>query len=408
MDRIIELTWCCASCGTEGILGRHKTCPECGSPREKGEMVMDGLDTDQDGDGFNDAATVTAPELLDLAEAGFDWFCTHCSSGNRGDGSECSNCGSPRYGEAKELHPDLAKPTPAKPPPPSPPMDKEPSLQKETDQAIRLGALVVLVMAIVYFATRTHDVEGAVRTMEWSRTVTVDVWTPFTEREWRHRASERVEVKPTNGSGERAGYTLVPGSCASEFYETEKYQCGVEEESYDCSTYHTETETYQGTCSKSESYSCGETCTSSGNGFAKCRPKTCTRSKNYSCTKTRTKQVRDPKTCHRTVPKYCTRPIFRDKCTYATQKWVTARTPSVSGTGKNMAWPAVTLAPLERASRSDTYTVTWAFQDGSKKDSFSRTLSEAQYLTWDVGQKTYIRVTAVGVVSDYAPAPFKD
>jgi hypothetical protein len=73
-----------------------------------------------------------------------------------------------------------------------------------------------------------------------------------------------------------------------------------------------------------------------------------------------------------------------------------------------MTWPAVTLSPLERASRSDTYTVTWAFQDGSKKDSFSRTLPEAQYLTWDVGQKTYVRVTAVGVVADYSATPFKD
>jgi hypothetical protein len=52
--------------------------------------------------------------------------------------------------------------------------------------------------------------------------------------------------------------------------------------------------------------------------------------------------------------------------------------------------------------------VTWAFQDGSKKDSFSRTLPEAQYLTWDVGQKTYVRVTAVGVVADYSATPFKD
>ena len=410
MDRIIELKWNCTSCSSKGILGRHKTCPECGSPREKGEMQMEGLDDDNDGDGFNDAATVEDPALLELANAGFDWFCTHCSSGNRGDGSQCSGCGSPRYGEKKELHPDLVVPTKSSnPPPPSPPEDEEPVHVKRDPAPFIFGALALLALIlVVFFATRTHDVVGAVSSMEWSRTVHVDAWTPFTEREWRHRASERTEVKPQNGAGERAGYTLVPGSCSSEFFETERYQCGTKEESYDCSTYHTETESYQGTCSKSESYSCGETCTSSGNGFAKCRTKTCTRSRDYSCTKTRTNRIRDPKTCHRTVPKYCTRPIFKDKCTYTSQKWGRVRSPSLSGTGKEMTWPTVTLAPLERSSRSETYTVTWSFQDGDKKDSFSRGLTEGEYSSWGVGQKTYIRVTAVGTVSDYSATPFKD
>jgi hypothetical protein len=118
--------------------------------------------------------------------------------------------------------------------------------------------------------------------------------------------------------------------------------------------------------------------------------------------------VRDPKTCHRTVPKYCTRPIFKDKCTYASQKWVRVRNPSTSGAGKGMVWPAVTLSPVERASRSATYTVTWSFQDGDKKDSFSRGLPEGEYSSWEVGQKTYIRVTAVGAVGDYSATPFKD
>jgi hypothetical protein len=73
-----------------------------------------------------------------------------------------------------------------------------------------------------------------------------------------------------------------------------------------------------------------------------------------------------------------------------------------------MAWPAVTLSPLERSSRSATYTVAWAFQDGSKKDSFSRSMSEGEYSSWEVGGKTYIRVTAVGTVNDYSANPFKD
>ena len=35
-------------------------------------------------------------------------FCSHCGSGNRGDGDRCSACGGPRYGQADEDHPDFA------------------------------------------------------------------------------------------------------------------------------------------------------------------------------------------------------------------------------------------------------------------------------------------------------------
>jgi hypothetical protein len=95
-ERIIELKWRCADCGRIN-LGRYKECPEgCGSPREKGEMLgMDGLDADDyDASGYNKAASVTDPALLALANAGADWFCSHCSAGNRGDGEKCSKCGS--------------------------------------------------------------------------------------------------------------------------------------------------------------------------------------------------------------------------------------------------------------------------------------------------------------------------
>lgn len=400
-ERTIELTWRCASCGTKGILGRHKACPECASPREKGEMNMDGLDTDVDGDGFNDAATVTAPELLDLAQAGYDWFCTHCESGNRGDGSECSNCGSPRYGEKKELHPDLLPPKPKPAPAPPPEPDEEPAQdprKRHVQGFLVFVALALFALLVGVWAFSTHDVTGTTAKMEWERKVTVDAWSPKTERAWRHRASERTEVKPVNGGGERAGYALIPGSCREEHYEDQQYQCGTREERYDCSTSHTES--YQATCQRSESYTCGETCSSQGNGFAKCRPKNCSRSVSYSCTKTR--QVKDPKTCTRDVPKYCTRPIYRDKCDYLTQEWVKVREPVLSGQGKNMAWPDVTLLALERARRSSTYGVTWTYKDKGKLDSFQRVLSESDYLGWNVGQPVYMKVTRMGTVSEFS------
>ena len=101
MSRIIELKWNCGECDTKGILGRHKRCPTCGSPREKGEMQMSGLNTDRNGDGYNDAPSVKDPELLRLARAGADWFCSHCGSGNRGDGDRARRGRRNRHGDRR-------------------------------------------------------------------------------------------------------------------------------------------------------------------------------------------------------------------------------------------------------------------------------------------------------------------
>ena len=415
MGRVIELRWDCNSCGSMGVLGRHKVCPSCGSPREQGEMRMDGLDDDKDGDGYNDAASVEDPALLELANAGFDWFCPHCRSGNRGDGRECSACGASRDGrpDGAEDVPSRAVPTrkaeddffrkQAPPPedwaPEAPPPDRS--------RWIFGGAgvlFLVFVLTVGWWASRTHDVVGAVARMEWSRTVTVEAWTPEVKREWAHRAQERVETPPVNGAGERSGFIRVPDSCREEHYDDETYQCGTREESYDCSTYHTES--YTDTCYRTESYRCGETCRDQGNGFARCSPKTCTRQQSYSCTKTR--RVRDPKTCRREVPRYCERPIYRERCGYLTQKWVGVRTPTLSGTGRDLTWPDPALGPLERSSRGGQYTVTWSYEDDGKPNSFSRGLPEAEYLSWTDGQQVYLKVTRMGTVSDFSPTPIPD
>lgn len=62
---------------------------------------MDGIGSTAPG-GYNPAASVVDPALLELATAGKDWFCTHCDSGNRGDVETCGVCGAPRYHKTAE------------------------------------------------------------------------------------------------------------------------------------------------------------------------------------------------------------------------------------------------------------------------------------------------------------------
>jgi len=447
LERIIELRWTCTSCGSKDILGRNKECPNCGSPREKGEMQMEGLNDDADGDGYNDNTSVVDPKLLSLANAGYDWFCTSCSAGNRGDGDVCSGCGASRSGDARERqvgdtaqllgstceHCRRAMVLPGRncpscgrshntprrmPATPSLGVEEEDYSPQKPNSFVRFGiaavsvGILLLVAAVVFWSTRTKVVVGEVSEMTWTRTVHVDAWTQATMRDWSDQVTLRPETPPVNGQGAQAGYALVPGSCKDEFFKNEKYACGIDVERYDCSTYHTETERYSDTCysTETERYNCGETCSSSGNGFAKCRTKTCTRTKRnaYSCTKTRTNRVRDPKTCTRDVTRYCTRPIYKERCGYQTQKWEAARAPTLSGQGREPVWPEANVGPLERSSREAKYTVKWVYTYRDRPASFDKILSEADYLGWSPGQPVWIEVNNLGMVTQYSPNPIEN
>ena len=449
MSRIIELRWTCSSCGAKDILGRHKICLSCGSPREKGEMQMDGLSSDCDGDGYNDAVSVKGRSLLELAMASADWFCTHCEKGNRGDGDTCSSCGAPRYGEKGENHPALefSRDHEGKKKPEewelTEDVECQEELAREDEDACRIrleaeqkkreevhrlareeaeweveqearrlkqkrregltrmfmiagGVLAVLgVVFFIFWGMQTHSVQGTVTQMSWVHNTHRWSWTQIYKENWRSNLSERSEILPVNGQGERAGIGIV--SCYQKHHHYEEYQCGTKEESYDCSTSHTES--YQGTCSKSESYTCGETCRDNGNGFATCSPKTCTRQVSYSCTKTRT--VRDPKTCHRTVPKICERSIEKPWCSYKTQEWRKVETQTASGRGEeDLYWKDINLGPLDKSTRSFKYAVIVEYTDKDRQFHYEQKCdSLSDYKSWDEGESVTLHKRNFGWIS---------
>ena len=468
MSRTIELRWDCLECDTKGIRGRHKQCQNCGSPRGKAEMRMP-IPPDNDGDGQVGAETVTDPELLKLARAGADWFCRHCNAGNRGNQDRCYTCGAPRYGDAEENHPDKRFSTDhlgfttqkeREPAPGVGPVDDEGERQRresrraaclkanlaaqkqareltkekrekrrreeaewEAEQAERRriveknhrfavmgGSVFAALLALMigygcWWASQTHPVEGTVAKSTWTQTVHIDTWTDTTVRKWEDSTREITEKKPINGSGARAGMEKVLSSCREEHHHYEQYQCGTKEEAYECGS----NESYQGTCSKSESYSCGETCRDNGNGFATCSPKTCSRQVSYSCTKTRFVS----KTCHRTVPKYCDRSIEETKCTYRTQEWRHSRNVPNSGTGPKTTWADPKLGVLEKSRRSAKYLVLVEYTDQGKKDNYKHKPStESSYQKWaTTGQDkkpVHLLINNLGGVSDLSLTPFPE
>ena len=262
-----------------------------------------------------------------------------------------------------------------------------------------VSTLFVLFTGALWWALATHEVEGEVTAMTWTHVTHLDQWTPKTVSGFAHETTERRETKPKAGVGERAGMQKVPLSCRQKHHHYEQYQCGTRQEDYDCSTSHTES--YSDTCSRSESYNCGETCRDNGNGFATCYPKTCSKQVSYSCTKTRT--VRDPKTCTRTVPKYCDRSIERLYCNYTTQVWKEVKAEVARGQGpEDLYFKDMQADELSRIRHTSDYTVQIAYP--CKKEAGcvyeAKPKLTSVYRSWTVGEAPTLVVRNIGNIKE--------
>lgn len=343
MSWTVELTWNCSSCDSRNILGRHKTCPKCGSPREKGEMQMN-----ESGVGL---PAVTDANLLAIANAGPDWFCTHCDAGNSNKARACAKCGAVRNSNANRAETkqaDTARPAQA------------------WGARVVVGGMALAFVALCSSFFYTRDIPATVTKMTWTHTTIQETWTPTTDSDWRYSLTEKSEIPPTAGRGERAGVDII--SCYSKEHHKDRYQCGSHQE---CSpTYRT------------ESYSCGTTCSHNGNGFATCHAKTCTRS------------VRTGESCH-TEADYCYRPVFQDYCEYRTQVWkeTNSNTALGSGSDEGITWPILPMTERQRLREIGTWKVTFTFGEDYVLDT-----DRAAYNSWQAGDAAVVEKRLIGGV----------
>jgi len=232
------------------------------------------------------------------------------------------------------------------------------------------GALFVCIVAcvgVIVWAVQTHETKADVTAMSWEHTTLVQRWTDVSVREWRHKTFERAEVKPVGGSGERSGKELLHSTCRSEHYDNDRYPCGTERR-----------------------------CTGSG--------------ESRSC---------------RNTTKYCSRPIYRDRCSYRTQLWQTVKTSNPeSGTGHDTRWPQLEVGLLDRLRFQALYTVKVDYSDGGdlethvmnpggtilllgsprELDTTEALAATAAYKAWHVGQPVVLDINNLGSVRDVRPA----
>lgn len=90
MGKIVVGRWDCSYCGTKGIRGSERECPNCGRPR--GEDVKFYVDDPKD--------YVPEDEATQISKEP-DWMCEFCGSYNSAKLTKCMSCGAER-GKSKD------------------------------------------------------------------------------------------------------------------------------------------------------------------------------------------------------------------------------------------------------------------------------------------------------------------
>ena len=90
MGKIVVGRWDCSYCGTKGIRGSERECPNCGRPR--GEDVKFYVDDPKDYVPEDEATKISKEP---------DWMCEFCGSYNSAKLTKCVSCGAER-GKSKD------------------------------------------------------------------------------------------------------------------------------------------------------------------------------------------------------------------------------------------------------------------------------------------------------------------
>lgn len=344
---IREGVWDCPSCGTKAILGRKRDCPGCNTPRPEGTAFY--LP--------QEAQAVTDFTQLSHAEAGADWYCLHCSSGNNASATACSQCGATKGSNpthevktyAQDDIPHSAKD--AKPKPQTPPPPQRSTLSKLLSPKV-IGGITLSTGAAYYALTPSHE-KVTVENFAWEQTITVEALQTVKENDWQLPKGAVVL------SQQQAVHHY--DDVVERYITKQKQVCANVVAGYHSETHNVCEQVQTGTTE----YQCGSQ--DLGNGYFK--DKMCSRPVYTNKCHNEKSQVPDyRRECHNESyqdPVYKKEPRYQTQYTYNIEKWVVARTPSASNTDHNPQWPAINLAKNEReAKREASYTLTLKDSDG--------------------------------------------
>lgn len=374
--RIIEGTWTCGSCGAAGILGRHKSCPSCGNPRDEVREVQFDFGA-RTPTGAATGETVTDPAALAAAAAGADWYCAYCQTANRGDADRCRSCSAAR--DERPLVPEPAPPPLAAAAVPVPgPQPTQPRRGCLRRGCFAFGLVLLALITFVWWGSRTRETTGRVATRSWEREIVRERFTQVVREGWQDELATRSSVLPVAGRGELAGVERIR-DCQRRQRGTRRVADGTET----VCTHRTR----QVACGTEQRCSVRDL----GNGYAEevCNDVTRYCSESYEDCREETR--------------YRDEPVYDVSCRYDTWEWQEAGRFRESGGEDPPRWPAVELAARDREQRREQYevTVTWGDED-AVRHTFT-VPSAAELERWPVGQPVRLEVSNFGAVETVLP-----
>ncbi len=401
--RIIWGKWDCGQCATRGISAepppgeRQAVCPGCGSPREQTEGEVPYLDNAiaPDGSVLNANVADTQEELA-IAMAGPDWQCSACGGDNRARESVCRGCGAKPAPPPER--PASAPRSALRPRAESAPPTVEKRAVDDADRflkqaAVSSGVTVLLggllsvaflcsVVCLGVWSYQTHEVPGHVQSMSWEHVLTRETFREGSAQAWQSDISGIPPVMPIDGAGGYSGEYNVR-DCYQKHHHDRRYTCGTKRECHDA------TRRVQSGSHRSCSHS------SNGNGSFTERCRT----------------VADYRTEHfqkcEDVTKYCSEPIYKSWCTYSTYRWAGSGTEHTRGENppegtETLPWPTLEQGPVDRLTRTPSYSVTWSYgQPGSQASFVTRSIeSEGEFMSWAVGEPAVVTERNLGTVTE--------
>ncbi|MEZ4326734.1 MAG: hypothetical protein R3B40_16080 [Polyangiales bacterium] len=393
-SRQIEMVWRCSSCGHRN-LGRHKLCQQCGNPKDDSEAYEMPGDTAA-------AETVTAPELLRIAQSGPNWRCGYCGSHQRRFDGACAQCGAAQeHGQGVPVGPPSPGSNAARLAAPRP---GPAGSSTRVKVGAGLAALLTSGLGCCGFGSwlagtstadgpKTHYV-ARVTARSWERVVTVERFRFVTQEAFAENIP--ADAQEQTALGQRHHHDdQVPDGFDTEYY-TERVQDGYDTE------YYTERVACGEDCVDTPE-SCHEVCSPNGNGFATCTTECSGGGRSCStryCDESRTRQVPryrdDPRT--RQVPRFRTVPRTAEWYSFRVWRWGVARVVRAEGQGDSAPrWPADDEIQLnqglaegerEREVRSETFVVTLY---AGAREFVTRPNDEASFARLAFGSEHFVR-----------------
>ena len=201
MERLVYGYWDCSQCGSTGIRGDIRECPNCGKPRGSDTKFY-----------MSENVEYVPAKAENTISRNPDWLCSYCNSLNSDTLNECKGCGASKSASEQNYF-DLHKQN-------SP--DEEPSCDYtekfngkienilqwfdnklqwfENNNIVKNIVYIAAAIAVIFFMIflfKTHTKEMTVSGFEWTRSIDIQKFETFDESDWSLPSTARLKYSDT-------------------------------------------------------------------------------------------------------------------------------------------------------------------------------------------------------------------